>query len=486
MAIFDAEDSRLLAAMDRIDRRLRETQERFAAFGEGVSHVLALAGVSFAVEKAIEGVKEALDFGKEMHDVSAETGLAVKDVTALREEFENAGRDGSDVGDVMAKMMRNIDTGAANHALAALRLNLSELRTMGTAEQFVAIGRAINGLETPMARVAAASAIFEKHAGTLLPMFGAAHFGQAAEEIGREAEVLDENAGLFADTANELRIAGEKTRGFYVGFSAEIAPMLHDVLAAINEKDATGAGEDVGGAIAGFMESFSNGNYGEVIGLSIISGLDTALEYIFGSIGTIDGAIAGALVGAAEKFGLKLMDEGYKLLDLLAKIPGLHGLEGAHRELHKILSPGEHRSVGKQAEEWGEDIGRFIGKRARGPWDGAVSRELNRVSDKDAMDALERQKRDLAATKGQQNRTGPLDFNQTQPETSELGRIGGAVGQFYGINASLITGAGAVDPMQAEAQRQTAELRRHTALLTQLVEHGKKPGAKTAHPGVYR
>ena len=444
-AIFDAEDKAMLAAMDRIDRKLRETEEKFAKFGEAASHIAELSGIVLAVKESIDGVKEALDLGSSLSNTSAATDIAVKDLVELRQEFMNAGKDANDIGPVMAKMMRNLETGDASQTIASLRLNLNEIYRMGTAQQFVAIGKAINGLESPMARVAAATAVFGKGAETLLPMFGAAGFGQGAAEIARQAAVLDESAGLFSQTSNELREAGETGTAFYVGFSSELAPMLNDILGLINSQDATGAGQEVGATIASFLQSFQNGNAAEIIGLSIVSAMAHAEEAIMGSFGMLTGYLAGGLTGAALKFGAVMLDQAANVLDKMSHIPWLHFLGAVAGAARAEGSLGRGVDVSAMANAMGNDMAKKNALLGSG-LAALVDPKLAALNYQDADETENKRQAAIAASKGASAIGGTQPYQMIAPNVGELTRIGGGYG------------GGAGDPLMEEARKQTGYL----------------------------
>src|SRR5262245_53619312 len=100
-AVFDADDSRLGAALARINSRMLALQSRIAKFAGAF---IALKAVAHVVEAGFEHFRQALDVGGKLSDLSANTGVAVGDLVVLQQQFANAGKTVEDVGPVFAKM----------------------------------------------------------------------------------------------------------------------------------------------------------------------------------------------------------------------------------------------------------------------------------------------------------------------------------------------------------------------------------------------
>ena len=114
-AIFDGDDSRLMAAVKRIDKSLLATQAKFAKFGIAAARWFA-APAAATVALGL-GIRKALDVGGHFADLSANTGIAIEDLVVLEQEFRNAGKAGEDVAGVISKMQDVLVCGAANDTL---------------------------------------------------------------------------------------------------------------------------------------------------------------------------------------------------------------------------------------------------------------------------------------------------------------------------------------------------------------------------------
>ena len=89
------------------------------------------------VEALLRGASEqALDFGGQLNDLSANTGVGVGDLVVLQQEFANAGKSAEDIGPVFGKMAKSLQGGSADETIKKLGINLDELKKKTPAEQF--------------------------------------------------------------------------------------------------------------------------------------------------------------------------------------------------------------------------------------------------------------------------------------------------------------------------------------------------------------
>jgi hypothetical protein len=117
---------------------------------------VAVRAVAHVVSAGFERVRGALEFGDKLNDLSANTGVAVADLVVLQQEFANAGKPAEDLGPAFAKMAKSIHGDAAGETIEKLGLDFDELKLKTPAEQFRALGAAINQVEDPSQRAALA------------------------------------------------------------------------------------------------------------------------------------------------------------------------------------------------------------------------------------------------------------------------------------------------------------------------------------------
>ena len=88
------------------------------------------------MQVALRGWSRALDVGRQINDLSANTGFAVGDLVVLLQEFANAGKSAEDIGPVFGKMAKSLQGGSADETIKKLGINLDEVKKKTPAEQF--------------------------------------------------------------------------------------------------------------------------------------------------------------------------------------------------------------------------------------------------------------------------------------------------------------------------------------------------------------
>ena len=198
------------------------------------------------------GVEHAYGLGRELNELSERTGVTAGHLMVLRQAFEDAGAGADQVGPAINKMQRfleNASDGGAksSQALSQLGLNLQQILALSPDQQFAAIGKAISQIPDPARRAAEAMAIFGKSGGRFLALFeSGGGLGQAAVAIGRQAKLLDENAGVFQAISVKLGYVGLKLQGFFVGVAARLSGTILPLLDKFQSLDLSSIGEKFG------------------------------------------------------------------------------------------------------------------------------------------------------------------------------------------------------------------------------------------------
>ena len=120
-AIFEADDKQFSAALLNINRKLLEFQHTIAKLAVGWE---VLKKGAELVAQGFEHFSAAMEKGGELMNLSANTGIAVDDLQVLQRQFQMAGKSAEDVGPVMTKMMKGIETGASAATLKRLGLDM--------------------------------------------------------------------------------------------------------------------------------------------------------------------------------------------------------------------------------------------------------------------------------------------------------------------------------------------------------------------------
>lgn len=229
----------------------------------GVAGQVAAGFSAFKVaEFALQTVKsaavkfyEAIEAGGNLVDLAGQTGVAIPELMKLQLAFEQTGLGAAAVQPTLAKLQKQISeaaTGSADAAakFATIGISISDLQGLSADKQFEAVATAIQKIENPAQRAAMSMEIFGKSGAKLLATFAAGGLDDAAENLGRQAEIMAKNAGVFDRTSDVLGTAGLKLRGFFVGIAAEVVPQLTGAVDALNSLDLTSVGQSLGEGIA--------------------------------------------------------------------------------------------------------------------------------------------------------------------------------------------------------------------------------------------
>lgn len=265
-----ARDTGLQAALTRAQGAANAFK---ATFANMAAPLAALGGLA----AGFAAVKASLDMGGRLSDISAQTGIAVADLMLLEQAFKNNGLAADQVGPSVNRLQRAIvEAGQGSTASAEifsrLGLSLSQLESQSPAEQFKTVAAAIQSLQSPAARTAAAMEIFGRSGGKLLTLFAdTSAFDKAATQVGGLASVMDANATRFDSISDSLAAAGLKGQQLSASFTAALAPALERIAAALDQTDLTGLGQSLGtiAAAAINLTTTLSGMIPQIIGVTV-------------------------------------------------------------------------------------------------------------------------------------------------------------------------------------------------------------------------
>jgi hypothetical protein len=288
--------------------------------------------------------------------------VAAGELRVLQEAFARNGLAAEQVGPAINKMQRAIvEAGQGvttyKRAFETLGLSLDELSGMDAAQQFSAIGNAINAISNPMDRTAAAMQLFGRSGGEMLTLFAnSGAMAEAARAVGDMAGILTRNANLF-DKASDIlgNVVKTKLEGFFVGLSDTLVPGLMALLEAADGIDLSGLGQDLGNAIAFGLTVITSGNLGNILSAQLkLSGaqfinllvqgltgmaaflaqrlIDIPAEFVT-VLGIVTkpefwAGVGNGLLAAAMKFAAVIQRAAAALLDAVSNVPGLGGAAG--------------------------------------------------------------------------------------------------------------------------------------------------------------
>ncbi len=237
-------------------RLSRDINVSFGGVLKTTAYFHSIMGTVRGLAGAGQQLKDAFDLGGELTDAHEITGVAIDDLAIMRQAYVNAGRGADDFTSDLNRMQKalggvNEDGDPTNKMFARLRLNVDGLKKLGPAEQFELIRNRIARIEDPTERATVAMGLFGKSGARSLAVFRDPRaFGTAAAQVGKQAEILKDNAQTFDAISDAIGASGTKIRGFYVGLASSIAPDLEKVVDDYNAIDLAPLGRRLGRTVA--------------------------------------------------------------------------------------------------------------------------------------------------------------------------------------------------------------------------------------------
>jgi hypothetical protein len=238
---------------------INRAQGSMAGLGSMIQRVVGGAAVFGALTAAAKGFYSAMEAGGALVDLSGQTGVAIDKLMVLQMAFDQAGMSAGDVQPVLAKLQKNVAEAASGSADAALKfaqmgVQIEEIQGLSADEQLAKVGEAISNIQNPAQRSAMAMEVFGKSGAKLLSVFAAGGMADVEENLGAQAKLMLENAGVFDRASDVLGTAGSKVRGLFVGMAAQVMPQFTGLIDELNKIDLTGIGESLGDGIAVALE----------------------------------------------------------------------------------------------------------------------------------------------------------------------------------------------------------------------------------------
>ena len=221
----------------------------------------AFAGLAGAlsVGALAAGVKQVVDFGDELRDLSIATGASVEQLSFLDFASRQLGSSVETLTNGIGRLQRNLSEVIAGggqqaaRALDTLGLSAAELARVDVVTQLTTLGDALRAIENPAQRAAAAQQLFgTRLAKELLPVLlsGQRNLAELADRfVELNGVITTDQADSFDalnDSLGELRLSSQQlTRAL----ATELAPTLTDLFRLM-----TDATNNVGP----FFEFFTN------------------------------------------------------------------------------------------------------------------------------------------------------------------------------------------------------------------------------------
>ena len=284
---------------DVVTGAFKEVGQAGKEMGEALmEHTKKLAEMFLGYEalvKVVETFKQTFELGAQLQNFSERTGIAVDRLVVLQRAFENNGMKAEDLGSIVNKMQKTIESAGVEGSAAAdkigrLGLKVSDLAAMTPDQQFEAIAKAIAKVQDPTEKAADAMQIFGKAGGQTLALFN--NFDEAITgakaEVGSFADQMGNNAKGFKEIGDGLTEIGNKAVEFSTGLLTDSIPAMETLVEYFKTVDATAFGK-------GFSETLA-------------TGINVALS-VFTNPGNLFLAFGDALV-LAFKVGINTLNSG--------------------------------------------------------------------------------------------------------------------------------------------------------------------------------
>jgi lambda family phage tail tape measure protein len=192
---WDKNQEALKKAADNAERHKERMKTAFLTIAAAAA-AMTVAGVHYFNEF----VTQAADF----QDMAEKTGESAENLASLFVSAKVGGLEMTAVSDAIVKLNNNLsgvddESKAAGAALAALGLNIKDLKAMSGAEQLEAIGKAFNSFEDSSAKATVATALFSKSGKEMLSFLK-----ELGNEGGRQKILTQEQIEQADDYADKL------------------------------------------------------------------------------------------------------------------------------------------------------------------------------------------------------------------------------------------------------------------------------------------
>lgn len=268
-------------------------------------------GAAFAalrgMDAVVDNIRGAFSKGRDLEILHRETGQSVTDLVELQKAFTSVKIPADSVS--TALFFLNKALGGINEqgeptgkAFARIGLSIAQLKQMNAVDQFHAIIQGMAKLPDQATRASVAMGIFGRSARDIQAILNdPAGFDAAIKAAGPMAEIMQKNAVAFEKVDKTIEGIQMKMKGFYAAVAAGLAPALQNVLDILNKINLVDIGDKLGRGIAVITQAFKDGKIGEMIRLSLTIAFKDAVNFMYGAIYGLAGAIDAAIDTLPER-----------------------------------------------------------------------------------------------------------------------------------------------------------------------------------------
>ncbi len=355
------------AGAEAVTGSMAKIQEGSVDLGK---ELLRLAGATLTIDGVFEGFKGVLEFGSQLTIMSARVGESVSNLVVLGRAFEKVGMGGEEVGAMANRLqqaMSGVNAMGANtkSAFAALGTSIDQLQGKTFTEQLEKLGEGFRRINDPAQRAAIAMDLFGRSGGQMLAMLQQRGLlGEAADDVGRLGERMQQDAGAFNEAQDNLKLINDRMKEMFVVATEQLLPVLNSVADIIRGMNLAPIGAAMPGIALGFGSIMANSvasrlntsvmawaesqSAGATFAGSIIQPITGGLSSFFGA--ALPALLAVAVGGALENAIAQAMVEG---IDTADQIRGAHSKETheAVAGLYQAKNQTEFDAARKSAEE---------------------------------------------------------------------------------------------------------------------------------------
>jgi hypothetical protein len=317
--------SDLTGANSGIDK-IKQSLSSLKSVGAGIGSVLAkglaalTAGLVATGAAAVAGLKDIIDYAGEIKDIADSTGVSIKALIDLREQFRQAGVDTGKLQSVLANLSSTLESpdDTTTNWLDKWGVSLEEIQSMGVADRFEVIRKKIGEMSSEAERLSASKDFFGKAGADLVRLFSDVDAKVNAEKM------LGDLPATMQLVAGTLESAGDKFDGlsikwnqFFAGFASQLLDPITQAAGFVEQLDLTNWGVKAGMFVNGMIDAFKNGTLEEILTKAFIGGFKLAIVEI--------GAILTYVIGRAAFAGFQWAVNKIPALKVLSAAAGAAG-----------------------------------------------------------------------------------------------------------------------------------------------------------------
>jgi len=176
------------------------------------------------------GVFDALSRGKELKELSDQTGVSAGRLVSLQTAMSKVGLEADEAGQTLNKLQKRIGEAAMQGGESAvpfqrLGLEINKLANLSADQQLVKVGQALMAVKNPTERATLAMKVFEESGGKMIRLF-ATGMGSLTGDLSKNAQIFEDNAEALNRAAIALNNAKLNfgSKGFFGGVATQLAP----------------------------------------------------------------------------------------------------------------------------------------------------------------------------------------------------------------------------------------------------------------------